>query len=128
MCVSYLETLGDGAHDEDGPWHPAGPDWQRAKQTERVGGILAAEIQCDAPATVAERWAEIAEIDLEDGVMPLANAEVRFVPITDGRPEGLSAIDVAVNDREALMAAAQSAGAVKSDRQIELCGIRINLI
>ena len=122
------EQLGEGAHDEDGPWHPAGPNWQRCKQTERVGGIVAAEIQCDDPAAVAARWAEIAQIELEGQAMPLSNAEVRFVPISDGRPEGLSAIDVTVNDREGLLAAAQKEGVVKSDRQIELCGIRINLV
>jgi hypothetical protein len=30
------EQLGPRAHEPDGPWHPAGHDWQRARRTERV--------------------------------------------------------------------------------------------
>lgn len=123
------QQLGEGANDADGPWHPAGPDWQRAKRTKRVAGIIAAEVQCDDPDTVAARWGEIAEIDLSDNrVLKLDNAQVRFVPIADGRPEGLSALDLAVNDKEAILEAAERAGAKRSDDQIYLCGMRINLI
>ena len=122
------EQLGENAQERDGPWHPAGPDWQRAKRTERVGGIVAAEVQCDDPNAIAQRWAEIAEIDLEGNTMPLENATVRFVPIEDGRPEGLSAIDIAVNDKEAILEAADAIGAVRAENQIYLCGVRINLV
>ena len=122
------EQLGENAQERDGPWHPAGPDWQRAKRTERVGGIVAAEVQCDDPNAIAQRWAEIAEIDLEGNTMPLENATVRFVPIEDGRPEGLSAIDIAVNDRDAILAAADAIGAVRAENQIYLSGVRINLV
>ena len=123
------EQLGEGALERDGPWHPAGPDWQRAKRTERVAGIVAAEVQCDDPTAIAQRWSEIAEIDLvSDNTLPLENAEVRFVPIEDGRPEGLSAIDIAVNDKTAILEAADSMGAKRSENQIYLCGVRINLV
>ena len=47
------EQLGENAQERDGPWHPAGPDWQRAKRTERVAGIVAAEVQCDDPEVIA---------------------------------------------------------------------------
>ena len=76
----------------------------------------------------AQRWADIAEIELVDNTMPLENAEVRFVPIEDGRPEGLSAIDIAVNDKAAILEAAGVIDAVRSDSQIYLCGVRINLV
>ena len=122
------EQLGENAQERDGPWHPAGPDWQRAKRTERVAGIVAAEVQCDDPEAIAKRWAEIAEIQLEGNTMPLENAEVRFVPIEGGRPEGLSAIDVAVNDKAAILEAAESINAVTAEDQIYLCGVRINLV
>ena len=58
------EQLGEGAHDIDGPWAPAGPDWQRAKNTELVDGIKAAELQCEDPEVVANKWSDIAEIPL----------------------------------------------------------------
>ncbi len=126
------EMVGPGAHDLDGPWEPAGKDWQRARRLERVTGILAAEIQCDDPQGVAARWSEIAEIPLvthDEGhpALPLDNASVRFVPCTDGRPEGLGGIDVACADKAAILAAAEARAAVTGDDQIYLCGLRINL-
>ena len=50
------DMLGPRAHDVDGPWHPAGPNWQIAK-TNRVSSIMGATIQCDDPTAVAARWA-----------------------------------------------------------------------
>ncbi|MGI9322388.1 MAG: hypothetical protein ACR2PJ_02295, partial [Pseudomonadales bacterium] len=126
------QQLGDDAELPDGPWRPAGPDWQRARQTSRVAGIAAAEVQCDDPASVAARWGEIAEIDIEasDGVhvLPFENAVVRFVNCTDGRPEGLGCIDVVATDKDAVLAAADSRGLVTGASQVSLCGMRVNLV
>ncbi len=122
------EQLGAGAHDEDGPWEPAGPDWQRAKCTDRVTGIVAAEVQCDQPEVVAARWAEIAEVPLIDSSIELTNATVRFVPCADGRPEGLGGIDIKVSDKAAILSAASALDAVTGEAQIQLCGMRINLV
>ncbi len=125
------QQLGEGALDADGPWHPAGPNWQRAKQTARVAGIVAAEIQCDKPLDVAKRWAEIAELvpDVSDGtaILLLDNATIRFVPCIDGRPEGLGAIDLLTNDRDAILAEAERRGVISDRDQVLLCGMRMNL-
>jgi hypothetical protein len=89
-------------------------------------------VQCDDPQAVAARWAAIAEIDLQqaDGqpVLPLANAVVRFVPCSDGRPEGLGGIDVLTKDRSSILTAAERHEARLGDDQIYLCGMRINLV
>ena len=126
------EQLGAGAHDADGPWEPAGPDWQAAKNTDRVTGIAAAEVQCDHPQTVADRWSEIAEIPLGEvdgqAALILENGTVRFVECTDGRPEGLGGIDVTTSDASAILSAADEIGLATSDNQIQLCGMRINLL
>ncbi len=125
------EMVGPGAHDPDGPWEPAGKDWQRARRLERVTAIVAAEVQCDDQQKVAARWSEIAEIPLTDEggdpVLPLDNASLRFVPCTDGRPEGLGGIDVACADKAAILAAAEARDVVTGDDQVTLCGTRINL-
>lgn len=124
------QMLGPDAEERDGPWEPAGPDWQRARRLERVTGIAAAEVQCADPGAVAARWSEIAEIPLAEGtdlVLPLENADVRFVPCRDGRPEGLGAIDVTCADKTAILEAAGARGAVTAEDQITLCGTRINL-
>ncbi len=123
------EQMGSDAHAEDGPWEPAGADWQRARRTERVTGIVAAELQCDDPAAVARRWADIAELNLnEDLSIELDNATLRFVPCTDGRPEGLGGIDVSCADSAAILGSAESIGAKSGDAQVYLCGMRINLV
>lgn len=126
------EQLGPNADDADGPWEPAGPNWQTGRSLTRVRGIAAAEVQCDDPGAVAARWSEIAEIPLaqRDGhpTLPLDNATVRFVPCTDGRPEGLGGIDVLTVDSAAILAAAERRDVRSGARQIQLCGVRINLL
>ena len=125
------QQLGDRAFERDGPWHPAGPNWQRAKHTQRVSGIVAAEIQCSDPQTVANRWSSIAEIELNASAgefhLPLENAQIRFVPCSDGRPEGLGGIDVAATDKDAILSSAENKGLVSAAGQVMLCVIRINL-
>ncbi len=123
------EQRGAGAHDADGPWEPAGPDWQQAKDTSRVNGIVAAELQCGDPADVARRWADIAELPISAAQsIALDNATLRFVPCTDGRPEGLGGVDVRATDKAAILAAADAIGAQSGDEQVYLCGLRINLV
>jgi len=126
------EQLGPRAHDPDGPWEPAGPDWQRARRLERVTGIVGAEIQCDDPAAVAARWGEIAELPVtaESGgpTIRLENATLRFVPCMDGRPEGLGGIDVTTRDGAAIRQAAAARGVLAGPDQVYLCGLRINLL
>jgi len=126
------EQMGPNAHDVDGPWLPAGDDWKAAQVLDRVTGIAAAEVQCFDPADIAGRWSGIAQIDLtKDGdakTMALDNAKVRFVPCTDGRPEGLGGIDVKATNKDAILAAADARGAVTGDSQVTICGTRINLV
>lgn len=126
------EQIGAKAHDPDGPWEPAGKNWQAARSIERVTGITAAEVQCIDPQQTAKRWSEIAEINLHDeGGTPtliLDNASVRFVPCRDGRPEGLGGIDVTTADKAAILAAAEARGVVSRDDQVYLCGMRVNLL
>ncbi len=128
------EQQGRNAHDLDGPWDPAGgPDWKAGQRLDVVSAITAAELQVDDPAATSARWSEIAEIPLTreaagNPVLPLDGAAVRFVPISDGRPEGLGAIDLTVVDRPRLLAAARARDAYRSDSQVYLCGMRINLV
>ena len=127
------EQLGPNAHDPDGPWEPAGPDWQAGQCLDRVTGISGAEIQADDPAKVAARWGEIAELpvvanDAGQPTVELANATLRFVPCTDGRPEGLGGIDVVTHDRQAIIDAAAASGApCNGEDLVQLCGMRIYL-
>jgi hypothetical protein len=120
------------AYDADGPWGPAGPDWKAARKLDVVSGVTALEIQCDDPETVAARWTEIAQLpvtrETRGAAMVLENATIYFVPITDGRPEGLSAMDVHAVDRNHIIEAAKRRGVYLSESQAFLCGMRVNLV
>ena len=123
------EQLGEGAQDIDGPWGPAGPDWQRAKNTDRVDGILAAELQCDDSEAVAKKWSDIAEIPLDEELnLELDNASIRFIPCSDGRPEGLGGLDLSAPGKLEILQTADSLGLQTGDSQVQICGMRLNLL
>lgn len=127
------EQLGERALELDGPWHPAGPNWQRAKKTDVSLGIIAAELQVDDPYATARRWGDIAEIDVVDDEnanpsLVLDNATLRFVPITDGRGEGLGGIDVEVVSVDEVKTRARARGRWDDERQlVNIGGVRIAL-
>ena len=127
------DQRGPDAHEPDGPWHPAGPDWKQGQRLERVLGIEAAEIQSEDPAALAEHWSRILAApprQHDDGrwTLQLENASLRFVPCQDGRPEGLGGIDLRCSDREAIMASARQHDAVIGEDLVHLCGMRIQLL
>jgi hypothetical protein len=126
------QQLGEGALNLDGPWEPAGGAiWTKMKRTERVARISAAEIQADDPQQVAARWAQIAELPVRPGKFPtieLDNATLRFVPIADGRPEGLGGLDIVTHDRDAILATAVARKVPINGNQIYACGMRFNLL
>jgi len=123
----------EGDEDPAGPWHPAGPDWRPAQRLEVVRAITAADLQTDDPAALAARWSEVLDrpvVTTDDGTPTIAldDAILRFVPITDGRPEGLAALDLEVVQRARLLDAAEQRGVRISDDQVAIGGMRLNLI
>jgi len=130
---AFFEIDWDAKGEPEGHWEPAGGSgWISAMRTDVVKYFSAVELQAADPKGLAERWSSIAEIPLRKGVdghfeMPLANASVRFVEATDGRGEGLSAIDIVVPDRNRVVQAAAKRGRKLSDDQINICGVRFNL-
>jgi len=88
-------------------------------------------VQADEPARVAARWAEIAELRVNGGAKPsieLDNCTIRFVPCTDGRPEGLGGLDIVAPDRAAILATAKARGTPVTGNQVYACGMRFNLV
>ena len=127
------QMTSDGAGAVGGPWWPAGKHWEPFVRTELVSGIAAAELQSPDPHRLADRWSQIAQIDLEsdaDGnpIIPIDNATLRFVAETDGRGEGLGGIDVTTVDRDAVLAGARARDCYVNDAQVMLAGLRVNLV
>jgi hypothetical protein len=131
---SFLEVdrEGDGG-DMNGPWAPAGRNWQAAQRTDVVTGISAAEIQAAEPATVAQRWADILDTTVsehDDGsyTITLDNATLRFVTDQDGRGDGLGGLDIVAVDRDGLLAAAVERGFTADDGVLNIGGVRFRVL
>jgi hypothetical protein len=93
---SFLEIdFQPGGDDPDGPWMPAGDNWQQARRTDVVNGITAVEVQTKDPDKTAARWGEITSLDVADRVLRLDNATVTFV---DGPVDTLVGVTVAATD------------------------------
>lgn len=130
---SFLEIdQQEGGEDLGGRWSPAGPDWQAARRTEIVDAISAADLQCDDPERTAARWSEILQLPIvsesSGPTIALDNATLRFVPVTDGRGEGLGAVDLHVVDADAVRAAANERGRLSGDEDhLLIGGVRFHL-
>jgi len=121
-----------GGESMDGPWEPAGPNWQDAR-TDVVKGIVAAEIQADDPESLASRWSNILDRPvLTDGegraTVELDNATLRFVAAQDGRGEGLAGIDVEVDSPDKVLAAGVDKGRRLADDVVLLDGMRVRVV
>ncbi len=121
-----------GGDSLDGPYHPAGPHWQRFRRRDTTCSLLAAELQSGDPATLARRWAKVLEREVTTGAggtgeISLDLGTLRFVAETDGRGEGLTGLDLAVVDPATMLAAARRRGCPTAGNQLTLCGMRLRL-
>ena len=126
-----IDWQAEGLRDPD-RWGAAGsePDVAAHRRTEVVTGITGIELQSEQPDALAQRWAEIACATLEPDAagqpsFQIGPGRVHFVPCTDGRPEGLGGLHLAVRDRDRLLRAAESRGLRRTDDSLELCGTRL---
>lgn len=121
----------DGA-EARGAYFPAGKNWLDHVRTDRVRGISAAEIQSDDPESLSRQWASILKCEAPVGTgngwqVSVDNACLRFVEVQDGRGEGLSGIDLEVNDRAAILETGKRRGLPIRDDMILIGGIRCHL-
>jgi len=117
----------------DGPWHPAGPDWKPAQRLDVIRAFRAAELQAEDPAALAARWSEVLDRPVEEGsdghpTIALDDATLRFVPVNDGRPEGLGGLDIEVVDRAHVLAAAADSSCSIDGDTVTVCGTRFRLV
>ncbi len=115
----------------DGAYHPAGPDWQPYVRTDVVTAVTGAELQSDDPEALANRWGEILERPIVAGesgfAIALDNARLRFVPIRDGRGEGLGGIDLLVPDAEVVRERCRQSNLPLIDGGVLVGGVRFYL-
>ena len=110
---SFLEIdFQPGGDDPDGPWMPAGNDWQQSRRTDVVEGITTATVQCKEPDRTAARWAEIIALEVVDRSLRLDNAVVTFV---DGPVDSLVGVTLSASDRS------------RAGERCTICGVEFTL-
>ena len=123
----------EGFEQPDGPWWPAGKKWRPCKRSDVISHFHAVELQSENPLKLAQRWSEVAQIALQSQnsdcpVLPLENANLRFVKTTDGRGEGLGGIDLKVVNKDHVLSQAKLRGCQIDEDKVTVCGMRFTLI
>ena len=129
MIASFLEIDWDASNDFTGNWNPAGgTGWEDKVTQEVTQDFTGVELQGVDPLEIAELWSEVTALPVQrEGaafLIELNNATLRFVEATDDRGPGLGGVDLAVNDRGHILAAAKERGCYVSDDQVDVCGVR----
>lgn len=126
--LSFGVQKSPGADD----WHPANQHATGQQPSGRVKGFVAAEAQSDDPARLAERWSAIYDVPVKQAgkafEIALADATLRIVQSSDGRPEGLGGLDIEVDDKQAALAAARARELPVSGDTVMIGGMRIRLV
>jgi hypothetical protein len=99
-------------------WEWAGPSWRDHVRTDTVRDLAAVEIQAEDPPSMAARWAEVlgGSVGGDGATLAFDQGAARFVPVTDGRGEGVSGLDVVAADPARRAAC------------VEACGVRIRFV
>ncbi len=113
-------------------WRWGGPEWRAKVRTEVVRGIASVTIQADDPPRMAARWAEVLGLAAPrraDGASTLALSPgaIRFVPVADGRGEGVCAFGVTATNAERALAIARARGLPVSGRSVAVGGVCVEL-
>jgi hypothetical protein len=112
-------------------WEWAGPRWREHVRTNRTVTITGVELQANDPAAMAARCREVLGLPVSPAdaghVIALDGGFIRFVGAGDGRGEGVSGMDVAAADRDAIIVAAKARGLPVSGDIVELCGVHVRL-
>ena len=112
-------------------WHWAGPGWEK-RAARNVSAITGVQIQSADPNATAQQWALAygQDIVVHDGIpsLQLDESEIRFVMDTNGRGDGLQAIDLRITDSAAVLTAAHRLALPVQDNSVEICGTRFNFL
>lgn len=112
---------------ERGSYHPAGPDWQSHRKSARVRSIDAACVAAEDPAQLARRWSGLLlrPLDEHGTTSRLDRGRIEFVPKHGAA--GLSAIEIAAVDADAVLKAAASYGLEHGAHHVTIGGVKIML-
>ncbi len=128
--IEFNHTLGGDSL--NGPYHPAGPNWQAAASTDITLRLAAVDIEAPDPEAFSARWAALMQ-------RPAAVAQGRYRIALDGgdirfskaaapdRPPVFARLELQVRDRAAVLAAAAARGYPVQDGAIALGGVKVTV-
>jgi len=113
-------------------WHWAGPEWRSHVRTSVVARITGVTLQASDRQALARRWAALLQrpaVTSATGALEICldAGRVRFENAADGRGDGISAVSVAVADRERLMRSARARGIPMAEERLSIGGVRFEL-
>ena len=123
----------DGGEALDGPYAPAGPQWQQQLRLDRVSGIAGVVLRAaDAPA-MAARWAALigveACVDAQGRLqLLLPGGFIAFEAAAPEQADGLADIVLQIVDLPAVLQAATALGLPVVDDSLVLAGMRLRLV
>ncbi len=108
-------------------WRWAGPSWESKVRTDVCGSIRGARMAVSDPAATAGRWSEITgeSVDSDGNTWVITlegGGRLVFEPCDDERSEGLTGIELDVNDPERLTRTASDRGLIADGGQVRICG------
>ena len=121
-----------GGENANGPYHPAGPDWQAAMRSDVTQRLAAVDIVAPDPQALSARWAALLERPATpaDGAwqIKLEGGDIRF-----SQPAGADAqprfarLELHVRNAAAVLEAAAARGYPVHAAAVALCGIEFAL-
>ncbi len=132
MGGAFLEVDWDIHGEFTGSWHPAGgSSWKDAYSIGCVKKIKAVKIQSAKPKNLAKHWGLVSgtKFNLDRGVpiLNLANAKLEFINLKDERGDGLSEIDIEVNNARKILERALKINFLVEGNGVYIGGVRFNL-
>jgi hypothetical protein len=119
-----LEVDQQEAGTPNGPWHPAGDDWEKSVRTTGAVGMTSAIIQSQDPVALAGRWGEILDKPVAANLsIPLDNGAIKFTEPRDDRGDGLIALQITAKDPAAIIAAAKARGLPTGAHSVTIGGV-----
>lgn len=118
--IEFNRTEGGAAL--DGPYWPAGPDWQAAPQSDPPCRLDAVTLDSPTPGDLAAHWGRLLAIPVTDHhTAEAGGVALRF---QEGQRECLSTVSLRTADPETLMERAEAHGLTVAQDAFQLAGVR----
>lgn len=121
--IEFNRTEGGAA--VDGPYWPAGPDWQTAPQPDPPCRLHAITLDSPTPGDLAAHWRRLLGMPAtDDHTAEAGGVRLRFQP---GEKECLSTLSLRSADPATLLARAEARGLTVNAGAFQLAGVRWRL-